>query len=50
MSQFSLENLKNLTGDELQREIGKQLVFIWEKLNDIYQLMIEWKAQTKEEK
>ena len=26
MSQFSLERLNNLTGDELQREIGKQLV------------------------
>jgi len=47
---LSLESLKNLTGDDLLREIAKQIIFVRSKLDDIYQLMIEMDAKLKSEK
>ena len=45
----ALERIENLTGDELQREIAKEVILVRGNLADIYQLLIEIKAQVKKE-
>lgn len=46
---LSIESLKNLTGDDLLREIAKQIIFVNSRLGDIFQLMIEMDAKLKKE-
>ena len=46
---LAFNRLKNLTGDNLLREIVKQIMFIKSKIGDIYQLMIEMDAKLKKE-
>jgi len=42
---LALEQIKNLTGDELQQEIGKQIILVRGKVEDIVQELREIKAQ-----
>ena len=47
---LALESLKNLTGDDLLREIAKQIIFVRSKLGEIYLQMIEMDIRLKSEK
>ncbi|MCK4386325.1 MAG: hypothetical protein KAW52_08690 [candidate division Zixibacteria bacterium] len=47
---YAEESLKNLTGDDLLREIGRQIISVRRKLGETYQLMFEMNIKLKNEK
>lgn len=43
----ALGRIRNLTGEELQREIAKEAILVRRKLEDIFEQLIEIKEQIK---
>lgn len=42
---LAFENLKNLKGDELLREVAKQTIHVRAKLSDIYHKLVQMDAK-----